>query len=136
VWQKILTDQMSYTNLIDHYQMLQRLQRPLQYVSLFIFLNLILLSHSLGQKKADLKKRGQVGRLNYRLVISDPFPITSGGTSLPALSTAEYPITSNSNFAQRGNHDQFRGYLFGTFLTRNHIRHSLCPAPIMERKMF
>jgi hypothetical protein len=69
-------------------------------------------------RKLSLYARGQVGKLDYRVVLSNPFPVTTSGTSLPALSQAGYPLTSNSNFAQRGNHLQYQGLFIWNLLER------------------
>lgn len=55
-------------------------------------------------RKLSIFARGQVGKLDYRLVLSDPFPITSNGAALPALA-------SNASFAQQGHHVQPQAYL-------------------------
>ena len=60
-------------------------------------------------RKLSLYARGQVGKLDYRLVLSDPFPIASNGQALPTLST-------NANFAQLGHHKQVQGYFIWQFL--------------------
>ncbi len=59
-------------------------------------------------RKLSLYARGQVGHLDYRLVLSDPFPITSSGQTLPA-------IADEANFAQKGHHMQTQGYLIYQF---------------------
>jgi hypothetical protein len=59
-------------------------------------------------RKLSIYARGQIGKLDYRLVLSDPFPITSNGTTLPALS-------ANANFAQLGHHVQPQAYLMYQF---------------------
>lgn len=69
-------------------------------------------------RKLSLYARGQVGKLDYRIVLSDPFPISTSGTPLPALSPTGYPVTSNSNFAQRGNHLQYQGLFIWNLLER------------------
>jgi hypothetical protein len=69
-------------------------------------------------RKLSMYARGQIGKLDYRVVISNPFPISTSGISLPALSAAGYPITSNSNFSQRGNHIQYQGLLIYNLLER------------------
>lgn len=71
-----------------------------------------------ASRKLGVYARGQIKRLDYRLIISDPFPISTSGTTLPSLSQAGYPISSNSNFAQRGNHMQYQGLLIWNFLER------------------
>jgi hypothetical protein len=69
-------------------------------------------------RKLSFYARGQVAKLDYRVVLSNPFPISTSGISLPALSPAGYPITSNSNFAQRGNHMQYQGLFIWNLLER------------------
>jgi hypothetical protein len=59
-------------------------------------------------RKLSLYARGQVGKFDYRVVLSNPFPISSNGTVLPAIS-------ENANFAQRGHHWQQQGYLMYQF---------------------
>lgn len=60
-------------------------------------------------RKLSVYARGQVGKLDYRLVLSDPFPINSNGQALPALSS------SVANFSQVGHHKQAQGYLVWQF---------------------
>lgn len=60
-------------------------------------------------RKLSVYARGQVGKLDYRLVLSDPFPINSNGQALPALSS------SVANFSQVGRHKQAQGYLVWQF---------------------
>nr|WP_295927258.1 hypothetical protein [uncultured Dyadobacter sp.] len=59
-------------------------------------------------RKLTVYSRGQVGKLNYRVGISDPFPIETNGATPPALN-------QNSVFAQRKNHKQFQGLLIYNF---------------------
>lgn len=60
-------------------------------------------------RKLSVYARGQVGKLDYRLVLSDPFPINSNGQALPALSS------SVANFSQVGRQKQAQGYLVWQF---------------------
>lgn len=60
-------------------------------------------------RKLSLYARGQVGKFDYRVVLSDPFPISSNGTTPPAIS-ATY-----ANFAQLGHQLQTQGYLIYQF---------------------
>lgn len=60
-------------------------------------------------RKLSIYARGQIKKLDYRFVWSDPFPITSFGGTLPVLS-------DQSNFAQLGHHLQTQGYLMYQFL--------------------
>ncbi len=59
-------------------------------------------------RKLSVYARGQVGKLDYRLILSDPFPITSNGAALPALN-------ENATFSQRGHTKQFQGLLVYNF---------------------
>ncbi len=59
-------------------------------------------------RKLSVFARGQIGKIDYRLVLSDPFPITSSGATLPALSTV-------SNYAQKGHHLQQQAYIMYQF---------------------
>ncbi len=62
-------------------------------------------------RKLSVYARGQVGRLDYRVTISDPFPITTNGQ--PAA-----PISQNSSFAQYGHHKQYQGFFMMNLLDR------------------
>jgi hypothetical protein len=62
-------------------------------------------------RKLSVYARGQVGKLDYRLVLSDPFPITTNGQALP-------PLSANATFAQRGHHKQYQGFLIYNFLEK------------------
>ncbi|HMJ71290.1 MAG TPA: hypothetical protein VK508_20480 [Cyclobacteriaceae bacterium] len=54
-------------------------------------------------RKLSIYARGQVGRLDYRLVMSDPFPVTSNGN-------AQAAIGPNSNFAYNHHNKQYQGF--------------------------
>lgn len=69
-------------------------------------------------RKLSIYARGQLGKFDYRLILSNPFPISTSGTVLPALSPAGYPVTSNSNFSQRGNHLQYQGLFIWNFFDK------------------
>ena len=56
-------------------------------------------------RKLNLYARGQVGKIDYRVSLSDPFPITSNGQ----ITTA--PPSKYSSFAQKGHHKQLQGYV-------------------------
>lgn len=66
-------------------------------------------------RKLSVYARGQVGRIDYRVGISDPFPISTNGTAPAALST-------NSSFAQKGHSKQYEGlFLYQFFDKEAHI---------------
>lgn len=53
-------------------------------------------------RKLTVYARGQVGHLDYRVAISDPFPIQTNGSALPTYGP-------NSIFALKGHEKQFQG---------------------------
>ncbi|HTJ52192.1 MAG TPA: hypothetical protein VL443_22175 [Cyclobacteriaceae bacterium] len=63
-------------------------------------------------RKLSAYLRGQLGRLDYRLVLSDPFPVTSNGSAAPALST------TNATFATIGHHKQYQGLFLWNFFDK------------------
>lgn len=62
-------------------------------------------------RKLSLYARGQVGKLNYRIVVSDPFPVTSSG-NVPSI----HP--SNATFAYNEHYKQFQGMLIWNFFDK------------------
>ena len=62
-------------------------------------------------RKLSLYARGQVGPIDYRVAITDPFPIQTSATAPPALSPY-------SNFAQKGHHKQFQGLFLYQFFDK------------------
>jgi hypothetical protein len=59
-------------------------------------------------RKLSFYNRGQLGKLNYRLDVTDPFPIETTGSAPPPLST-------NAVFAQRNHRKQFQGLFIYNF---------------------
>jgi len=59
-------------------------------------------------RKLSVYARGQISHLDYRLVLSDPFPITTNGAAVPA-------ITKNATFSSIGRHKQVQGYFIWQF---------------------
>ncbi len=66
-------------------------------------------------RKLSIYARGQVGKFDYRFVLSDPFPVSSNGTSLPA-------VTKNAQFSPLKHKKQLQGYLMYQFF--EHEGHS------------
>lgn len=65
-------------------------------------------------RKLSAYARGQLGKVDYRVVLSDPFPITTNGQPLFALS-------NNATFSQRGHHKQYQGlFIYNFFDTEAH----------------
>lgn len=59
-------------------------------------------------RKLSLYARGQLGHLDYRLSITDPFPVTSNGSTPTAAGI-------NSSFASIGRNKQYQTYLIWQF---------------------
>ncbi|SHH50608.1 hypothetical protein SAMN04488109_4105 [Chryseolinea serpens] len=62
-------------------------------------------------RKLSIYARGQLGKFDYRIVMSDPFPITTNGAALPA-------INPNATFAQQGHHKQYQGFFMYNFFDK------------------
>lgn len=62
-------------------------------------------------RKLSIYARGQVGKLDYRVVLSDPFPVTTNGQVKPTLGP-------NAAFAQVGHHKQYQGFFIWNFLDK------------------
>ena len=59
-------------------------------------------------RKLSLYARGQISKFDYRVILSDPFPITSNGAATP-------DISKNATFTPLGHHLQKGGYLMYQF---------------------
>jgi len=59
-------------------------------------------------RKLSVYARGQLGKFDYRVILSDPFPITTNGQPPP-------PIGPSATFAQIGHHKQFQGFFMFNF---------------------
>ena len=66
-------------------------------------------------RKLSLFARGQIGRLDYRIILSDPFPITTSGTVTTPSIIAN---SSNSSFAQVGHDLQYQGFFTWNFFDK------------------
>jgi hypothetical protein len=62
-------------------------------------------------RKLSVYARGQVGKFDYRVTVSDPFPVTSNGSAAPAL--GQY-----ANFSQVGHHKQYQGFFIYNFFDK------------------
>ena len=76
-------------------------------------------------RKLSVYARGQIGRLDYRLVLTDPFPINTNGTSTIAGAVAQnpltnitYPTSTNAVFAQQQHHKQYQGFFMWNFFDK------------------
>lgn len=82
-------------------------------------------------RKLSVYARGQLGRIDYRIVISDPFPVTSNGSPgdpTPGL---------NATFAQEGHHKQFQGFFLYNFLeSEPHTTPYMAGSYLGKKKVF
>ncbi|GAB3961011.1 hypothetical protein GCM10028805_59750 [Spirosoma harenae] len=62
-------------------------------------------------RKLSLYARGQVGHLDYRVAVSDPFPIQTNGAALPTYGP-------NAIFALKGHNKQFQGLFLWQFFDK------------------
>jgi hypothetical protein len=62
-------------------------------------------------RKLSVYARGQLGRLDYRVVLSDPFPVTSNGLPPPAIS-------DNATFAYDHHNKQYQGFFIWNFFDK------------------
>ncbi len=66
-------------------------------------------------RKLSVYARGQIGKLDYRVVMSDPFPINTNGTIASPISI---PTSNNASFAQVGHHKQYQGFFMWNFFDK------------------
>ncbi len=59
-------------------------------------------------RKLSVYARGQLGKFDYRVVVSDPFPITTNGQTPPTLGV-------NSTYAVDGHTHQYQGFFMWNF---------------------
>ncbi len=81
-------------------------------------------------RKLSIYARGQVSHLDYRLLLSDPFPITSNGA-------APVPAFQYSSFASIGRHKQLQTYLMWQFFEHeNHTTPYMTGTYLGKKKIF
>jgi hypothetical protein len=81
-------------------------------------------------RKLSVYARGQVGRIDYRLVLSDPFPVTSNGLPASALS-------SSATFSQRGHQKQYQGFFAYNFFDKeSHVTPYMTGTYLGKKKVF
>jgi hypothetical protein len=62
-------------------------------------------------RKLSVYGRGQIGKVDYRLIVSDPFPVTTSGQTQPVLN-------EDATFSTRGHHHQYQGLLIYNLLDK------------------
>lgn len=65
-------------------------------------------------RKLSLYARGQLGKLDYRLVVSDPFPVASNGQ--PAID-----LDHQANFARKGHSKQYQAFFQFQFFEKEQL---------------
>lgn len=81
-------------------------------------------------RKLSVYLRGQWGKLDYRLILSDPFPITTSGGAVPSLG-------ADANFTPVGHHHQYQAYLSYNFLDReSHVTPYMTGTYLGKKKIF
>ena len=63
-------------------------------------------------RKLSVYARGQIGKLDYRLVVSDPFPIQTNGQAPPAIKV------NSATFSTHGHQKQLQGFFAWNFLEK------------------
>lgn len=82
-------------------------------------------------RKLSIYARGQLGKFDYRVILSDPFPITSNGS--PSNPTPG----PSANFAQIGHHKQYQGFfLYNLFDKETHTTPYMTGTYLGKKKVF
>jgi hypothetical protein len=87
-------------------------------------------------RKLSVYARGQLGRLDYRLVLTDPFPVNTNGTvNAPPLTAA--PNSPNATFAQVGHEKQYQGFFMWNFFDKeSHVTPYMTGTYLGKKKVF
>lgn len=81
-------------------------------------------------RKLSVYARGQLGKFDYRVVLSDPFPITTNGAALP-------PIGPAATFSQTGHHKQYQGFfMYNFFDTESNVTPYMTGTYLGKKKVF
>lgn len=81
-------------------------------------------------RKLSLYARGQVGKFDYRFVLSEPFPVQSNGTVPPAIS-------SYATFSPIGHHWQQQAYVMYQFFEHEgHLTPYMTGTYLGQKKIF
>ena len=82
-------------------------------------------------RKLSIYARGQIGKFDYRIALSDPFPITSNGA--PSNPTPGPGAT----FAQLGHHKQYTGFFMYNFFDKEpHTTPYMAGTYLGKKKIF
>lgn len=81
-------------------------------------------------RKLSVYARGQVGHLDYRLLMTDPFSISSNGSAVPVAG-------KHSSFSAVGKHKQYQAYLMWQFFEHeNHTTPYMTGTYLGKKKIF
>lgn len=81
-------------------------------------------------RKLSVYLRGQLGRIDYRLVVSDPFPVSTNGQ-------AKQTLSSNAVFAQTGHQKQYQGFFMYNLLEKeSHATPYMTGTYLGKKKVF
>jgi hypothetical protein len=84
-------------------------------------------------RKLSVYARGQVGRIDYRVAFSDPFPINSNGQTV----TVTRPTSTNATFSQKGHTHQLQAYVMYQFFEHeNHTTPYMTGTYLGKKKIF
>ena len=82
-------------------------------------------------RKLSIYARGQIGKLDYRVVMSDPFPVTSNGSSPSGISL------TNANFAYDNRSKQYQAMLIWNFFDKeSHVTPYMTGTYLGKKKVF
>jgi hypothetical protein len=85
-------------------------------------------------RKLSLYARGQLGRLDYRLVFTDPFPINTNGTIAGPPAAPNSPYAA---FAQMGHEKQYQGFFMWNFFDKeSHVTPYMTGTYFGKKKVF
>jgi hypothetical protein len=80
-------------------------------------------------RKLSVYARGQLGKLDYRVVLSDPFPVTANGLPQAALG-------ANSTFAYNNHKKQYQGFFAWNFFDKeSHVTPYMTGAYLGKKKV-
>jgi hypothetical protein len=82
----------------------------------------------LFSRKLSIYARGQIGKWDYRFSLSDPFPVSSSGSTPPAISY------TNSSFAVKGHKFQQQGYIMYQFFEKEGHTTPYMPGTYLGKK--
>jgi hypothetical protein len=81
-------------------------------------------------RKLSLYARGQLGKFDYRIILSDPFPITTNGAVPP-------PAGPAATFSQSGHHKQYSGFFMYNFFDKeSHVTPYMTGTSLGKKKVF